>query len=103
VKLEREDPFKDYPLDVKKNMEELKNTFSARFFDKDGKLTEESKVKDILKQVKDQKNGAYLLFDGVITKRLVELSKSRGIVAVIGSRKGKMDKVKGIDVHEYDA
>ncbi len=100
---EREDQFKGYPVDVKKNMNELKNTFSARFFDKDGKLTEESKVKDILKQVKDQKNGAYLLFDGIITKRLVELSKSRGILAVVGSRKGKMDKVKGIDVHEYDA
>lgn len=95
--------FKEYPFDVKKNMTELKNTFSARFFDKDGKLTEESKVKDILKQVKEQKNGSYLLFDGVITKRLVELSKSRGILAVIGSRKGKMDKIKGIEAIEYDA
>jgi DNA primase len=97
------DLFKEYPFDVKKNMTELKNTFSARFFDKDGKLTEESKVKDILKQVKDQKNGVYLLFDGVITKRLVELSKSRGILAVIGSRKGKMDKIKGIEAIEYEA
>jgi len=100
---EREDPFKAYPLDIKKNMDELKNTFSARFFDTQGKLIEEAKVRDILKQVKDQKNASYLLFDGVITKRLVELSKSRGILAVIGSRKGKMDKVKGIDVYEYDA
>lgn len=100
---EKEDSFKGYPIDVKKNMDEIKNTFNARFFDKDGKLLEESKVKDILKQVKDQKNCSYLLFDGIITKRLVELSKSRGVLAVIGSRKGKMDKVKGIDVHEYDA
>jgi len=100
---EKEDLFKSYPLDVKKNMEELKNTFSARFFDSTGKLIEEVKVRDILKQVKDQKNASYLLFDGIITKRLVELSKSRGILAIIGSRKGKMDKIKGIDVYEYEA
>lgn len=102
-KLPEKDPFETYPLDVKKNMTEIKNTFNARFFDKDGKMLEESKVKDILKQVKDQKNCSYLLFDGIITKRLVELSKSRGVLAVIGSRKGKMDKVKGIDVFEFDA
>jgi len=97
------EPIIDFPLDVKKNMSEMKNKFCARFFDKDGKLIKETKVKDVLKQVKDQKNCAYLLFDGIITKRVVELSKSRGIKAIVGSKKGKMDKVKGIDVIEYDA
>lgn len=102
-KQELNNSFNEFPLDVKKNMEELKGSFSARFFDSNGKLISDSKVKDVLKAIKGIKNAKYLLFDGIITKRLVEMSKSKGIESIVGSRIGKMDKIKGIDVHEYNA
>lgn len=103
VEVKKDDTFKEFPLDVKKNMEDLKGSFSARFFDSTGKLISDSKVKDVLKAIKGIKNAKYLLFDGIITKRLVEMSKGKGIDSIVGSRIGKMDKIKGIEVHEYDA
>ncbi len=103
TEFKKEESFKEFPIDVKKNMEELKGSFSARFFDSTGKLISDSKVKDVLKAIKGMKNAKYLLFDGIITKRLVEMSKGKGIDSIVGSRIGKMDKIKGIDVHEYEA
>ncbi len=91
-----------FPMDVKKISSELKNTFNARFYDKDGKMINEKKVRDIIKDTKEQKGAEYLVFDGIITKRLVELAKNKGIKAIIGSKKGKMDKIKGIEVLEFD-
>jgi DNA primase len=92
---------KEITVDVKKEMEKLKNTLKARLYAKDGKQQKEVLVRDLIKTLKDSKQTHTLLFDGIITKRLVELAKSKGVGYIIGAKKGKMSPVKGIELIEY--
>lgn len=95
---------KDINVDVSKDMKELKNTLKSRFYDKDGKLVSEVLVRDIIKALKDKKQDTNtILFDGIATKRLVELAKNKGVKYLVCAKQGKMSYIKGIEVFEYEA
>ena len=94
---------KDLKVDYKKEMGELKNKLKARIYNKKGEKIAELPVRDILKKLKETKDINIIIFDGIITKRLAETSKSKGIKYLIGTKKGKMSKIKGIELIEYKA
>jgi len=79
----------------------LKNNLKARLYDKKGKLIKEVLVRELIKTLKEKTDVESILFDGIITKRLVELAKSRGIKNIVGMKKGKLNEVKDINVIEY--
>jgi len=94
----------DTGIDIAKEMKELKNSLKARFYDKSGKMLSEVQVKDLVTALKDKKQDANtILFDGIATKRLVELAKNKGTKYLICAKQGKMSYIKGIEVFEHDA
>jgi DNA primase len=94
---------KEVNVDVKKEMTELKNTLKSRFYDANGKMVSEVMVRDLVKALKDKKlDATTILFDGIATKRLVELAKNKGIKYLVCAKQGKMSHVKGIDVFEQE-
>ena len=73
-------------------LEELKGKMSARLLDSKNTVVKEIKVKDMVDEIaKSKKKINAVVFDGVITKRLVEAAEKAGVAYVIGARKGKIE------------
>ncbi len=67
-------------------LDELAGTLRSRLYDQTGAVIKEMPIRELLVEVQDS-NGAYaVVLDGVITQRLVELAKEKGIKAIYGNR-----------------
>lgn len=80
----------------KPHFQELKGTMKARILDENNKIIKETKVKDIMKELADIKNAKAIIFDGVITNRLIEASEKKGINYIIGAKKSKIKEKETI-------
>lgn len=80
-------------------MDQLRGTMKAKILDEKNHVVKEVKVKDIVNEITSTTNASAVVFDGVITKRLVEAAEQAGIKYVVGVRKGKIEgvgKVKAV-------
>jgi len=75
-------------------LEEMRGSLKARFYDSEGKAVEEIPVKDLRKHIMKMKEGpAALVFDGIITQRLIDWASKKGIRYVVGLRQDNVKKV----------
>jgi len=94
---QREEPVPQEILDMKKDFDKLKGKSKARLLDEKNKKIKEVEVKDMLEAIQSSKKKIHLvMFDGIITNRLVEAADAKGITAVVGVKKGNIapQKVK---------
>jgi hypothetical protein len=69
----------------------MKGKSKARLLDEKKKKIKEVDVKDLLDTIeKSKKKITTILFDGIITNRLVETADKKGIKNLIGVRKGNI-------------
>ena len=74
--------------------EALKGTLTARILDPEDKVIEEIAVRDIASRLKAYKDNILsVVFDGVITQRLVDIASSNAIKNLIGVKIGNIAKV----------
>lgn len=74
--------------------EALKGTLTARILDPDDKVIEEIAVRDLASRLKAYKDNVLsVVFDGVITQRLVDIASSNSIKNLIGVKIGNVAKV----------
>ncbi len=74
--------------------EALKGTLTARILDPEDKVIEEIAVRDLASRLKAYKdNVRSVVFDGVITQRLVDIASSNSIKNLIGVKIGNVAKV----------
>ena len=74
--------------------EALKGTLTARILDSEDKVIEEIAVRDLASRLKTYKdNIRSVVFDGVITQRLVDIASSNAIKNLIGVKIGNIAKV----------
>ncbi len=72
----------------------LSTTHNAKVLDKDMNVIREVAVKSLVNSLKeDSENVAYIVFDGVISQRIVDVSADKGIGIVVGTRKGNITKM----------
>lgn len=85
--------------DLVKELEELNNTLKARLYDESMSLVEEIKVREVIKAL-EERNGIYaIVFDGIITQRLVDLANSKGVNTIVGVKVGNVNKTpEGIKI-----
>ena len=70
--------------EIKDLLSSLSGTSNTLFLDKDFRVVKEGKVKDILK-ILPTLSGIYaVVFDGIITKRLLDLAHSKGVKVLAG-------------------
>jgi DNA primase len=69
---------------------ELHNTLRGRLYDSKGAMIAEIPVRDLLQSIQDTGNASVIVFDGVITQRLLELASGRGIKSVYANRQGQV-------------
>lgn len=74
--------------------ESLKGTLTARILDSQDKVIEEIAVRDLASRLKTYKDNVQsVVFDGVITQRLVDIASSNAIKNLIGVKIGNIAKV----------
>ncbi len=84
-------------VDVFDELNKLKGKFKANLY-ATGKLVESVPVRDLIKAMKENKNVSMIIFDGIITKRLAEMAKGKGVKEIVGVKVGKMSAIKGINI-----
>jgi len=91
----------EIPKDVeklRKIFDKLKGKSKATLLDSKKKKIKEVDVKDLLSEVQDSKKKVdTVMFDGIITNRLIEAAGAKGVTTIIGVKKGNItpnEKVK---------
>ena len=79
--------FRDMLLD-------LSTTHNAKVLGDNNELIREVAVKSLVNSLKEDSNGvASIVFDGVISQRILDVSADNGISTVVGTRKGNITKM----------
>ena len=82
------------PNPFKTQLEELEGTFKARLLDKEKKVLKETTVRDLAKELKEtDENTNTVVFDGVITQRIVDIAKEKALEYVVGIKVGDVVKM----------
>jgi DNA primase len=104
VKAEEKKAAPAKPVEVDKKflleqLEELNNSLKARFFDDKNTMTKEMKVRDVIKTLEESPSVATIVFDGIITQRLVDLAAQKGTQIIAGVKIGNVKKKpEGIEI-----
>ncbi len=78
----------------KTHLQELGGTFKARLLDKEKKIIKETTVRELANELKETtENAKSVVFDGVITQRIVDLAKDKNLDYVVGIKMGDVTKV----------
>ena len=75
------------------HLQELEGTFKARLLDEEKKIVKETTVRELAKELKETSDSAKsVVFDGVVTQRIVDLAKERDLDYVVGIKMGDVVK-----------
>ena len=79
---------------VKQLKPSLDNTLEAILLDENLKEIVKIPVSELAKQLESEelKDSRYLIFDGIVSQRIVDLAEKKGIIAVVGHRIGEVSK-----------
>jgi len=89
---------------IKQIIHELGASSKARLLGSDGKTLEEVPVKDLATKLKDSDEKiSTLVFDGVVTQRILDIAANRKIPLVVGAKLGNITKhPTGVEVWTRD-
>jgi DNA primase len=91
VKEEKEKEVKESPFH--EHIAQLSGTLSARLIDDRNNILSEVPVRDLASALKDSNgNIKTVVFDGVITQRIVDIAAEKGIETLIGAKLGNLIK-----------
>ncbi len=79
-------------------LKELESSLKARLLGKDMKQVKEVSVRDLLKAMESEKKVECVVFDGIVTKRLLGQAEKSGIKTIVGMKKGKIEESKKVKV-----
>lgn len=77
----------------KQHVDELNGTLSARLFDRSQNVLKEVAVRDLARELKEANGGVNgVIFDGVVTQRIVDIAAEKGLEYLIGAKMGNIAK-----------
>ena len=83
------------PQNIIEEIKKLPGTLEGIIYDQNWNPIERVQVRDIVQKLEnlgDNSNISYIIFDGVITQRLLDLASAKNIKALIGARIGGITK-----------
>ncbi|MDK2892472.1 DNA primase DnaG [Methanohalophilus sp.] len=87
---------RSYPPEASRfnqHSEELTGTLSARLLDDKDKVISETSVRDLVNTLKNSEDKIKsVVFDGVITQRILDIASSKGIENLVGVKRGNIVK-----------
>lgn len=78
--------------ELSEELRELKGTMKARFYTEDYGLIKELPVREVIKSLEETQGIHAIVFDGIITQRLVDLAENKGAKILVGERLGNVNK-----------
>jgi len=78
----------EVPAHVAKAVEELRGTLEAILYDDEWREMERLPVRDLTSRLQEVDGVSYVVFDGIVTQRLVDLAYNKGVKMIIGARVG---------------
>lgn len=75
------------------SLAELHNTLRGRLYDNDGKVLSEVPIRELIQAVQDTDNIRAIVFDGIITQRLIELANKKRVKSIYGIRAGQVSRM----------
>jgi DNA primase len=86
-----------------KELQELKGTLKAKFLDEKLNVTKELHVKNLIPYLISSNNVYALVFDGVITQRLIDIAEEKNVMYIAGIKKSEKIKMpkKTIIISQY--
>jgi DNA primase len=84
----------NFPPNVVEEIKKLPGTLEGILYDENWNIIEKIQVRDIVQKLENTNDNRvkYIVFDGVITQRLVDLASSKNISMLIGARIGGISK-----------
>lgn len=80
-------------IKFKPHADELQGTFGARFLDGTDRIVNETAVRDLVNTLKDYTDEVKtLVFDGVVTQRILDIAADKGIENLVGAKIGSITK-----------
>lgn len=80
-------------IKYKSHAEQLLGTFGARFLDPNDNIIEETAVRDVVNNLRNHEGTIRtVVFDGVITQRIIDIAENKGIEYLIGTKIGSIVK-----------
>ncbi len=73
-------------------LDELHNTLRGRIYDSSGQIVAEVPIRELIPKMQDIGRADVVVFDGIITQRLVELANKIGVHAVYASRASQITR-----------
>ena len=75
-------------------LKEMLATHNAKILNSDGAVIRDVATKNLVDSLKENSEGvATIVFDGVISQRILDVSTEKGIATVVGTRKGNITKM----------
>ncbi|MDE1810997.1 MAG: toprim domain-containing protein, partial [Candidatus Micrarchaeota archaeon] len=71
---------------------ELHNSLRGRVYDSKGAIMSEVPIRELIQTIQDGTGISAIVFDGIITQRLIELANKQGIKSVYGIRAGQISR-----------
>jgi len=81
------------PEQVVAAVKELKGTLMARLYNDKWELVTEVPVRDLASVLKEEEGVYAVVFDGIITQRIVDEAYSKGVAVLIGARVGDATRI----------
>ncbi|MFA5412745.1 MAG: DNA primase DnaG [Candidatus Micrarchaeia archaeon] len=78
--------------DLMEELKGLKGTMKARLYGENYALIKELPVREVIKSIEEAPSIYAIVFDGIITQRLVDLAQSKGAKVLVGDRLGNVNK-----------
>ena len=87
---------RSYEKTFSQELAKMRGTLNAKIYGNELELVKEIPIKNIINVLKECKEGSIkaIIFDGIITQRLVDLAEEKGVEFVVGVRVGNV-KEKG--------
>lgn len=78
--------------DLESELRSLAKTLKARFYNNEFVLMKELPVRDVIKTLEEVQGIHAIVFDGIVTQRLVDLAESKGVAVLVGGKMGNVNK-----------
>ncbi|NVM56152.1 MAG: DNA primase [Candidatus Helarchaeota archaeon] len=87
-------PVVEIPTQLAEGITQLRETLQAKLYNSKKKVIDTISVRELTDKISDYKKEIFaIVFDGVITQRLVDISAEKNVKYLIGARKSKLTKI----------
>jgi DNA primase len=91
------------PQHVVDEIKGLRGTLEAVLYDQEWKPIKRVAVRDLVNALEGTEGVTYVVFDGVVTQRLVDAASSKSVKMLIGARMGDVVRLPdNLDVKLFD-